>query len=150
MVGADQQRLKDVRRETGAAHDLFDGERALRHVGGVLEQAHVARHQRGREKAEDLPERKIPRHHGEHGADGLIADEARGTAEIDRLIGEQALGVLHVVAAGNGALGGFLARGFERLAHFERHDAAEGVLLGFQDGGGALIQPARSAKVVRR
>ena len=77
QVDADQQRLKDICGEAGAAHDVLDGERALRHVGGVLEQAHVARHERGREEAEDLPEGKIPRHHGEHGADGLIADEAR-------------------------------------------------------------------------
>jgi hypothetical protein len=36
----------------------------------------IARHQRRRCEAEDLPERKIPRHDGEYGADGLERDEA--------------------------------------------------------------------------
>ena len=78
LVGADQQGLKDVRGKAGAADDVFDRQRALRHVGGVLEQAHVARHQGRREKAEDLPERKVPGHDGEHRADRLITDEALG------------------------------------------------------------------------
>ena len=127
------------------AHDVFDGQRALRHVGGVLEQAHVARHQRRRDETEDLPERKIPGHHGEHRADGLVADEALRAAGIHRLVGQQALGVLGVVAAGGGALGGLLARGLQRLAHFERHDARECVLLRFQDFRGAP-HPSRRAR----
>ena len=136
--GADQQRLEDVRGEARAPHDVFDRQRALRYVRSVLEQAHVARHQGRREETEDLPEGKIPRHHGEHRANRLITDETHGAACVHRFIGQQAFGMLDVVPAGGGAFGGLLARGRQRLAHFERHDAREGVFLRLQDFGGAL------------
>ncbi len=149
--GADQQGLENVRGKAGAADDLFDGERALRHVGGVLEQAHVAGHERRRGEAEHLPEGKIPGHHGEHGADRLVADEGAAGTGVDRLVGQQALAVLGVIAARQSALGGFGARGGDGLAHFERHQAAQAVLLVFQDprGGGepAGARGERSAAV---
>ena len=44
LVGLDQQGLEDALGESGAAEDLLDRERALGDVGGVLEQADVARH----------------------------------------------------------------------------------------------------------
>ena len=51
LAGFDEQSLEDAAGKAGAAYQGFDGERALRHVGGVLEQADVARHQRGRERS---------------------------------------------------------------------------------------------------
>ena len=72
----DEQRLEGAAGKAGAADERFDGERALRDVGGVLQQADVAGHQRGREKAEDLPEGKVPRHDGEHDAERVPADVA--------------------------------------------------------------------------
>ena len=41
--------------------------------------------------------------------------------------------MFHIVTAGQRALGGFGPRRADGLAHFERHDAAEFVLLRFQD-----------------
>ena len=65
----------------------------------------------GRGEAEHLPERKIPRHHRQHRPDGLVADEAAPAAGIHRLVGQQPLAVLRVVAAAGGAFGRFGARG---------------------------------------
>ena len=76
LAGLDEQGLEDAAGEAGAADEGFDGESALRDVGGVLEQADVAGHERGREEAEDLPERKVPRHDGEDDAEGVPADVA--------------------------------------------------------------------------
>ena len=39
-------------------------------LDACLSRPHVARHQRRRGEAEDLPERKVPRHHGQHGPIG--------------------------------------------------------------------------------
>ena len=74
LAGLDQQRLEGAAGKAGAAHQRFDGEGALGHIGGVLEQADVARHQRGREEAEDLPEGEVPGHDGEHDAERVPAD----------------------------------------------------------------------------
>ncbi len=78
-------------RESGVAEDLLDGKGAAGNVRGVLQQADVARHQgRGRE-AEELPEREIPRHDGEHRPERVVADEAAGGVGDDRLLSEETL-----------------------------------------------------------
>ena len=53
---ADQQGLEAALGEAGAAEQVLEVERGLRHVRGVLEQPDVARHQRGRGEA-DRPAR---------------------------------------------------------------------------------------------
>ena len=73
---ADQQRLEHAVGKAGAAEDVLDGQRALRHVRRVLEQPDVAGHQRRRGEAEHLPERKVPRHDRQHDAERLVADVA--------------------------------------------------------------------------
>ena len=72
-----QERLEHAVGKAGAAEDVLDGERALRHVRRVLEEADVAGHQRRRGEAEHLPEREVPRHDREHDAERLVADVAR-------------------------------------------------------------------------
>ena len=76
LLRADEQGLKSACGESGFEENLFNCEGALRHVGGVLEQSDVAGHQRGSGEAKHLPEGEVPRHDGENGADGAIADEA--------------------------------------------------------------------------
>jgi len=71
---ADEKRSEHAPRESGLRKDFFNGERAARHVRGVLQHAHVAGHQRGRGKPVDLPERKVPRHDGEDDAERLECD----------------------------------------------------------------------------
>ena len=78
LVRVDQQRLERAVRKAGAPEDVLDQQRALRHVRRVLEQHDVAGHQRGRGEPEDLPERKVPRHHREDRTERLVADEALG------------------------------------------------------------------------
>ena len=72
----DEQRLEGAAGKAGAADQRLDGERALRDVRRVLEQADVAGHQRGREEAEDLPEGEVPGHDGEHDAERVPAHVA--------------------------------------------------------------------------
>jgi hypothetical protein len=73
-IGADEQCLKDARGCAGACEQVLQRERALRDVGRVLQQSDVAGRQRGRGEADDLPERKIPRHHRQHSAQRLKED----------------------------------------------------------------------------
>ncbi len=135
------------RGKAGAAHQRLDCESALRDVGGVLQQADVARHQRGREKAEDLPEGKVPRHHGENDAERIPAHVAVVVIGRDGLWREDAGGVVGVVAAGVGALQDLESRGCERLAHLERDECGEVFGLVLQNGG--ELAHAQSAMLER-
>ena len=100
----------------------------------------------GRGEAEDLPEREVPGHDREHRPERLVADDSSRRASVgDRLVGQEALGVLGVEAADPGAL---LRLGHGRadgLAHLERHAAAP---LGLADCRGSLLR-RRSARRVR-
>ncbi len=73
---ADQERLEHAVGKPRAPEDVLDGQRALRHVRRVLEEADVAGHQRRRGEAEHLPEREVPGHDGQHDAERLVADVA--------------------------------------------------------------------------
>jgi hypothetical protein len=103
----------------------------------MLQQPDVPRHQRRRGKAEDLPEGEVPGHDREDRADRLIGHEAAGGGGLHHLVGEEALGVLRIVAAAPGALRRLIHAGFQRLPHLGRHDPAERFLLGLENLGGA-------------
>ena len=78
-------------------------DRGLGHVGGVLEQAHIAGHQGRGGEAHDLPQREVPGHDGEDRPEGLVAGVGRGGPHglgIGRFVGQKPLGVLGEVAAG--------------------------------------------------
>ncbi len=135
-VGAHEKRLERSLRKAGLAEDLLDGQGAVGDVRSVLEEADVAGHEGRRGEAEDLPEGEVPRHHGEHGSQGVVADQAAAGIRRDGLLGEKALRVLRVVAADPGALLGLGDPGIEGLAHLERHPAAPLGLAGVQDCGG--------------
>ena len=72
----DQECLEHAGTQTGVAKNLFNGERALRNIGGMFEHANIPCHQGRRRKPKDLPKRKIPRHNCEDGSQWLIADIA--------------------------------------------------------------------------
>ena len=67
--------------------------RRLRHVRRVLEQPDVADHEGRRGEADHLPEREVPRHDGQHHAEGLVAHVRRRGRGGDRLVGQERLAV---------------------------------------------------------
>ena len=137
LARLDEQGLEDAAGKAGAAHQGFNREGTLRDVGGVLEQADVAGHERGSEEAEDLPEGEVPGHDGEDDAEGVVADVALGVLGGDAFGGEDAGGVVGVVAADGGALGDLGAGGDEGLAHLGGHGDGELFEVGFEQRGEA-------------
>ena len=97
-------------------------------VGGVLEQADVAGHERRGGEPHGLPQREVPRHHGQHRAERLPAGVGAGRADgagVGRLVGQEGLGVLGEVAARLGALERLgLGRG-QGLAHLGGHHGGD-------------------------
>ena len=102
----------------------------------MLQEADITRHQRGSGEAKHLPEGKVPGHHGENGSDGPVADETLLSSCIDDFVGQEALCILGVVAAASGGLEGLAQGGLVGLAHFERHQMGELVLVAFENFGG--------------
>ena len=86
---------------TRPAEDLLDGECALRHIVGVLEDRAVAGGERGGDEAEELPERVVPRHDRENDAERVEA-RSRFRRRSSRCVRRQEpLGVLGVEVAGH-------------------------------------------------
>ena len=81
------------------------------------------------------------------GGSGAYACDAPTAAGVDRLVGEEALGVLGVEAHALRALGRLGPRGRERLAHLEGHDPRDRARSPRRAGPRrARISAARSAK----
>src|SRR5205085_9571084 len=59
LLRFDKQSLKNAFGKTGAEKNVFEGERALRDVRGVLEQGDVTGHQGRSGETNDLPEGKV-------------------------------------------------------------------------------------------
>ena len=110
-VGADEQGLEHSVGEAGPRRGVLEVERGLGHVRGVLEEGDVAGHEGRRREPDDLPEREVPRHDGEHGSEGLIGHKGSllGGCGRDGLVGEHASAVLGVVAQAGGTLGDLVA-----------------------------------------
>ena len=89
-----QQGAEQIARYAGLVKHVLDRQRAAGHVTRVLQERAVARHQRRRGEAEDLPEGEVPRHHCEHDAERIEGDERLLTVEVDRLVGEIACGMV--------------------------------------------------------
>src|SRR6202008_1065071 len=69
-------------------------------------------------------------------AERLKGDPALAALHRHRLIGEEFLGVVSIIGTGSRALLGLGDRGFDRLAHFDRHQAPELAALCVQDASG--------------
>ncbi len=125
-----------------SAGGVFEGEGAAAHVRRVLEDDDVAERERGREDADELPVREIPRHDGEEHAE-RFEDDARAGVGVDAAVeargrrAQQAWGVARVVAARAGAffdLGDGLC---EWLAHLVGGEAAHRARAAVEDAGEA-------------
>ena len=141
LAAADQKRAKHTFRESRLHEHVLDCERATRHVRRVLQYAGISRHQRRRGEPEHLPERKVPRHDGEHDAERLERDVGFRRLGLHDLRREMRLGVLGVVVAAERALLGFRDALLERLPHFERHQPGELFLPLAEHGRGLLHRP---------
>src|SRR5581483_1996092 len=128
----DEQRLKNSLWKTGAAEDVFNCERALRNVRGMLEQTDISRHQRRRGETEDLPEWKIPRHDREHGPEWLITNEAPRRLRLHRFVFQKTFGILRVESTTARAFLDLGDRIAQELPHFHRDDAREFFFLLFE------------------
>ena len=137
-LAADEQRLEHVHRESGLGYHALDGERTPRHVAGVLEQAHIARHEGWPDKPERLPVRKIPWHHRQNNAQRLIGHVRLLSLGHHLFVGQKLLGVLGVVAATHSALLHLGHGGAQGLAHLAGRQSSQLLLAGLQDVGGAV------------
>src|SRR5207247_9001965 len=99
LIRLDQQCLENALLESGAAKDLFNCKRALRHIRCVLKQADVAGNQSRCSKSKHLPERKIPWHHREHRSDRLILDVTFSRIGMQRFLLEESSTVFRVKPA---------------------------------------------------
>ncbi|MNN28131.1 hypothetical protein D3C81_1416890 [compost metagenome] len=133
------QHIEHALRHARSAHHIAQQVRASGHVAGVLEQRHIAGHQARREEANHLPERKIPRHHRQHAADGLVGDVAALCLGGDRLRLDVIGRVIGVVLAGGRTLL-YLGQGLAaQLAHLDGHAALD-VIAPLTQAGGDLSQ----------
>ena len=135
LDGADQQRLEGPHRESGAQEQIFDGQRALRHVRRMFEQSHIARHQGGSRKPHHLPARVVPRHDRQHRPQRLIAQITPSRAGGNLFIGQEPLGVFGIIAAGPGGFDNLVDRRLDRFAHLQGHQPAQALLFRLQNLG---------------
>ena len=120
LLDLDHQIRKHALRQTAVAKNGFDGQCALRHIGRMFQHHGIARHQGRCGSAKYLPERKVPRHDGQHHAERVIRDIAFTGIRFHRLGTQEFLAVAGVVFAGAGAFFDFGARFAQWLAHFQR------------------------------
>ena len=132
-----EERAEEAFRKTGPLHDLLDGEGAAGHVGRVLQQARVARHEPRGHEAKDLPEGEVPGHHREHHAEGNERDEAAAGVGGDGLRPQETLGLGRVVFAHPCAFLGFGPPLGEGLSHLDGHELRQCFLALAQKLGGA-------------
>ena len=74
LVGLDQQGTEQPIRRPSIPHDLLDGHGALGDVVGVLKDRAVAGGKGRGGETEELPERVVPRHDGQHHAERIEHD----------------------------------------------------------------------------
>jgi hypothetical protein len=133
-VRAHQQHLEHPGGRTCAPEQILERQRALGDAGGVLEQRHVPRGQRRRSEPHHLPEREVPGHHCQDGAERLVPDGLIGT--VHDLGRQERLRVPRVVPAAERALGGLVAPGADRFSHLAGRQLTKGVLLRVEQVGG--------------
>ena len=110
----------------------------------------VAGHQCRCGEPDDLPEREVPRHHGEHHAERLVVDERPTRLGGDVAVGQHRLRSVGVVPTDPCRLGELGTALTQRLAHLHGHQRRPLVASLEQDLADAVHALARSANVVRR
>ena len=117
----DQSRSAESGTRLGQSRRAGQSLQSSARIAEHSKRASVARHYTPSALApqnEHLPERKVPRHDGQDGANRQIADEAALRSSLHNLIGQKSFGVLRVVAATRGALQRLGHRGFQKAYPF--------------------------------
>ena len=95
----------------------------------MFQHQRIARHQGRGGGAKYLPERKVPRHDGQHHAERVIRDIAFAGVRFHRIGMQKIFAMLRIVVADSGTLFDFGAGLFQRLAHFQRDQGRVPVML---------------------
>ena len=123
--------------------ELLDGEGAAGDVGGVFKEDRVAADENGRDGAEDLPEREIPRHDGEDDAERGKFNPRVGGGTGGVFRPEETWSLGGVVIAGEGAFLDFGEGVGAGFAHLGGDEAGEGGALAAEGrGDGAEVAGA--------
>src|SRR5688572_6918832 len=88
----------------------------------MLQDTGVTGHQGRNRKPENLPEREVPRHHGEDDPQWLEVDGAFAVDRVDGEARQKMRRLLGVIPAEERALLDFSDRGADRLSHLEGHE----------------------------
>jgi len=105
------------------------------HVRGVLQEHHVPGRERRQPGAERLPEREVPGHDREDHAQGLIPHVTLRRGALDRLVGQEAGGVVGDPGCSPGALFDLGLGLDDGLAHLRCHQGRKARFLRPQDAG---------------
>src|SRR6185436_1311532 len=116
-----KQSLTSALWKTSATEKIFDRQRALRHIRRVFEKTNVTCHQCWCGETQHLPEREVPRHHGEHRTDWLKAHEAFFCVSLHDNVRKMIVGIFRIVSTNPGALLSFANRSFDWFAHLRGH-----------------------------
>ena len=150
ILGFDQEGPEQACGRAGVAQDLFDHQRAFGHIAGVLEDDAIARGQCRRGKAEELPERIIPRHHRQHHAQRIEHHRAFAGRRGDGFVSQENRRLLGVVIAIPGAFLDFAFGLDQRLAHFAHDHLGKARLAGAQHLGDARSAGRRAVRSAPR
>ena len=120
LIRFNHQRGEQARRQTAISENSFQCQRALRHVRGVLQHHRITRHQRRRGSPEHLPEGKIPRHHRQHHAQGVIRDIAFTRIGFHGFVAQIILGMLRIEITTGRAFFHLGARFAQQFSHLLR------------------------------
>lgn len=127
------QHFEHAFRQAGILEQLSHQVGAAHYVRCVLEHVGVTRQNRRHGAAQHLPDREVPRHHGQDRAQRAVFDT--GFFDLGRLGGEHGRAVLGVPAAKAYTLADFTASLGDRLANFAADHVRESFSLGFEGVG---------------
>ena len=109
----------------------------------MLQQANVAGHKSRGGETHDLPQREIPRHHGEHDAKRhvlSIRSRCAHRTRVDGFIRKERLRMFGIKPHTPRALAHLFSSRPQRLAHLQRHDHRNGFILGVNQISRAVHQ----------
>ena len=127
------QHFEDALRQAGILEQFTQQVSAAHDVRGMLEHVGVTGEDRRHSAAQHLPDREIPRHHGQDRPQRAVLDA--GFLDLRRLCCQHGRAVLGIPAAQPHALAHFATGLRDRLADFTADHLRKGFGLGFEGAG---------------